>query len=452
MIVKGFAPYHIGYDELLMNIASTIIFSTLEQNGCTKKRLSEIIEKPQYGFTATSVKEPFGIKIVRITDIQKGTIDWSTVPYCECENPAQYLLKENDILFARSGSIGKSCIIISPEESIFASYLIRVRAKPNINPDFLFWFFQSKQYWTQILSEKIGSAQPNFNGQKLISLEICVPDISVQNSISEFLAAYQKKLLNESHEIPKLPSILHSVDKKVATLERLMAKIEELRRERAEAIEENEKICHTFSAKIFENIENFPLVDEICEVKGGVQKSQERTPTNNPRRYITVAHVQRNWIDINDPRFLETTDQEFERWKLLPGDVLVIEGNGSADQIGRTALFRGEIQDCIHQNHVIRIRPNQQLVDPEYLNVYLNSSLGQQQMKEISRTTSGLFNLSVGRIKSLKIPIPPPPEQRRIVAHLDHLQAKVDEVKRLQMETEREMEALVPAVLAKAFN
>jgi type I restriction enzyme S subunit len=238
----------------------------------------------------------------------------------------------------------------------------------------------------------------------------------------------------------------------VATLELLMAKIEEARKERTRAIEEKEKICYTFLAKKIENIGNFSLIEDVCEVKGGVQKCQERIPTNNPRRYITVAHVQRNLIDISDPRFLETTDQEFERWKLLPGDVLVIEGNGSADQIGRTALFRGEIKDCIHQNHVIRIRPNQKFVDPEYLNVYLNSSLGQQQMKEISRTTSGLFNLSVGRIKALKIPVPPLPEQHRIVVRLERLQAKVDAVKRLQMETEREMVALIPAVLAKAFG
>jgi len=141
-----------------------------------------------------------------------------------------------------------------------------------------------------------------------------------------------------------------------------------------------------------------------------------------------------------------------ERWRLLAGDVLVIEGNGSADQIGRTALFKGEIENCVHQNHVIRIRPNQEKILPEFLNIYLNSSSGQDEMKSISRTTSGLFNLSVGRINSLEVPLPPLPEQRRIVAYLDELQAKVDALRRLQAETGAELDALMPTVLDRAFK
>jgi type I restriction enzyme, S subunit len=192
-------------------------------------------------------------------------------------------------------------------------------------------------------------------------------------------------------------------------------------------------------------------VDEICEVRGGIQKSSVRTPGANPRRYITVAHVQRNRIDTSDPRYFEVSDAELELWRLLPGDVLVIEGNGSADQIGRAALFSGQIEDCVHQNHVIRVRPNSRLILPEYLNTYFNSPVGRDQMLERSRTTSGLFNLSVGRIKNIELPLPPLPEQRRIVAYLDDLQAKVDTVKGLQDESEAQLNALMPSILSRAF-
>jgi hypothetical protein len=83
-------------------------------------------------------------------------------------------------------------------------------------------------------------------------------------------------------------------------------------------------------------------------------KKREETPV----RYLTLAHVQRDRILTDNPRFFEVTPEEFERWRLLPGDLLIIEGNGSAEQIGRTALFRGEIDNCVHQDHVIRIRPD----------------------------------------------------------------------------------------------
>lgn len=64
-----------------------------------------------------------------------------------------------------------------------------------------------------------------------------------------------------------------------------------------------------------------------------------------------------------DPRYFEVTLQKLAHWRLPPGDVLIVEGNESADEIGRTALFRGEIADCVYQNHLIRVRPV-----PEVLN------------------------------------------------------------------------------------
>jgi len=457
MIIEGFAPYHIGYNELLMNISSTIIFSTLGQSGCTKKRLSEIIEKPQYGFTATSAKEPFGTKIVRITDIQKGTLDWSTVPYCECENSDQYLLKENDILFARSGSIGKSCIIKSPEESIFASYLIRVRAKLNINPDFLFWFFQSKQYWTQILSKKIGSAQPNFNGQKLISLEICVPDISVQNSIAEFLAAYQRKLLNESHEIPKLPSILHSVDKKVATLERLIAKIEEARRQRAKAIDKAEALVISEARHIFEKmkISPTPLSRWVDNSRGGIQTgpfgaqlgTSDFQDTGHP--LITIGNVQFGGLKLEGLRFVsEEKAKQLERYTVTKGDIIFAR----MGTVGRCCVVPEEVQGWLFNYHIIRVAPDQQRINPRYLHWIIQASPDIEAYLEEKIRGATRQGVNTKIVSGLPCRVPSLPEQCRIVADIDRFQAKVDEVKRLQVETEREMEALVPAVLAKAFG
>jgi type I restriction enzyme S subunit len=168
-------------------------------------------------------------------------------------------------------------------------------------------------------------------------------------------------------------------------------------------------------------------------------------------RYLTVAHVHRNEILTDSPRYFEVSAEELERWRLLPGDVLIIEGNGSADQIGRTALFRGEIENCVHQNHVIRIRPDKHRLMPEFLNTFLNSPAGQDVVQGQSRTSSGLRSLSVGRIKSICVPVPPLAEQRRIVGELDGLQMEVDALKRLQAETAAELGALLPSVLSRAF-
>lgn len=194
-------------------------------------------------------------------------------------------------------------------------------------------------------------------------------------------------------------------------------------------------------------------IGEICEVRGGIQKSPARTPKDHPTPYLTVAHVQRNRINAtSDFRYFEVSPDELERWRLLSGDLLIIEGNGSADQIGRVALFRGEIENCVHQNHVIRARPDQTIVFPDYLNIYLNSPLGQDEVQNRSRTTSGLRTLSVGRIREIEIPVPPLEEQRRLVAYLDGLQARVSALRAAQAETGKELSALMPSVLDRAFK
>ena len=155
-------------------------------------------------------------------------------------------------------------------------------------------------------------------------------------------------------------------------------------------------------------------IGDIAEVAGGIQKGPHREASANPVRYLTVAHVQRNRLLLDDPRFFEVTPAELQRWRLLKGDLLIIEGNGSADQIGRTALFRGEISDCVHQNHVIRIRPSKDEVDGEYLNSLMNSAVGQAAVQLQSSSSSGLRTLSVGKIREMFFQLPPLPEQRKI--------------------------------------
>jgi type I restriction enzyme S subunit len=157
---------------------------------------------------------------------------------------------------------------------------------------------------------------------------------------------------------------------------------------------------------------------DVCEIMGGISKGSHRTPKMHPVRYLTVAHVQTNELILSDERFFEVSPQELNRWRLEIGDLLIVEGNGSPDQVGRTALFKGEIADCVHQNHVIRARPDSHKLDSTFVNAYFNSDSGKVAIKRVSFTSSGLFTLSVGRLRDFPIPLPPLPEQRKIAAIL----------------------------------
>jgi type I restriction enzyme, S subunit len=101
------------------------------QTGWQWTRLGEIADNIQYGYTESSTKEPIGPKFLRITDIQNNEVIWKSVPYCKIDDAKKqnYMLKDGDLVFARTGAtVGKSYLLKGDfPESIFASYLIRVR-------------------------------------------------------------------------------------------------------------------------------------------------------------------------------------------------------------------------------------------------------------------------------------------------------------------------------------
>jgi len=356
----------------------------------------------------------------------KGVILRNEVFGSEIAAPKRHVLRFRDFLIskidARNGAFGLvpdllDGSVVSSDFPVFKLDLTR------IYPRFLEWMSRSNRFIDICKASSEGTTnRVRLKEDRFLASEIPLPSLDEQRRI-------------------------------VARIEELVARIEEAQELRRRAVEETNALMNNYGDELFHydgcSIES---IDSICEVRGGIQKSSERTPGSNPRRYITVAHVQRNWIDTSDPRYFEVSDEELEKWRLIPGDVLVIEGNGSADQIGRTALFSGEIRDCVHQNHVIRIRPNQKWILPDYLNGFLNSPHGQKQMRERSRTTSGLFNLSVGRIKSINIPLPSVLEQQIVIDKLQEMRSKLDALKRHQAETAAELDALLPAILERAFR
>lgn len=167
------------------------------------------------------------------------------------------------------------------------------------------------------------------------------------------------------------------------------------------------------------------LLSTWFDVKGGIQKSGKRAPARNAWPYLRVANVQRGELHLAEIAKFELFDDELDRYRLFPGDILVVEGNGSESEIGRCARWNGDIDNCVHQNHLIRCRPLVAGIE-HFIMLFLNSPDGMATMRSLAVTTSGLFNLSVGKIKAIEVVLPPLAEQQRIVAKVDELMAMCD--------------------------
>ena len=195
------------------------VFET-KGEGWEEKRLGEI-SKINYGYTEKASFEEIGPKFLRITDIQDNNVAWETVPYCKCKQSdlPKYKLETGDIVFARTGATtGKSYLLDNPPESIFASYLIRLKliSKKDFIPEFVAYYFQTKTYWDKINAGISGSAQGGFNASKLGELIFSFPEtLKDQQTIVQKLDAL-------SLETKKLETIYCT---KIADLEELKKSI-----------------------------------------------------------------------------------------------------------------------------------------------------------------------------------------------------------------------------------
>ncbi len=158
-------------------------------------RLGDVCERIHYGFNASAKPNNTGVRLLRITDIQENKVDWDTVPGCDYSESdlENYLLKENDIVIARTGgTIGKTFLVKNiPLKALFASYLIRAIPSNVIFPEYAKFFMESPIYWKQLYDAAGGAAQPNVNGTSLSNLAFPLPPLSEQKRI---VAEIEKQL------------------------------------------------------------------------------------------------------------------------------------------------------------------------------------------------------------------------------------------------------------------
>ena len=161
--------------------------------------LADACSAIDYGFTASASSSSDGPKFLRITDVVSGQIDWNSVPHVEASDDilAKYRLTDGDIVIARTGaSTGKSTYVKNPPSSVFASYLVRLRAKPEFDARFLAYLLKSSEFETYIrgvLGDK--SAQPNASASTMTAAPLSVPsNKEEQRAISHVLGTLDDKI------------------------------------------------------------------------------------------------------------------------------------------------------------------------------------------------------------------------------------------------------------------
>lgn len=293
---------------------------------------------------------------------------------------ARQVIKMNDVLVSMTRPNLNAVAIVPPEldGEICSTGFSVLRVKDVVLPKYLFHFVRSRRFIAATTSAVSGALYPAITASFLRSLSIPLPPLEEQRRI-------------------------------VWRLDRAV----EIRR-RADAARVNARaIIPAFFLDTFGDPATNPMgwpigkLGNHADVQGGVQVSAKRATLPVELPYLRVANVMRGSLNLSEIKLIRVTAAEARRTTLVRGDVLVVEGHGNPNEIGRAAVWDGSIADCSHQNHLIRVRPQMNCLASDYVENFLNSNSGRSILIQSGKTTSGLNTISTRNVKEISIPLPP---------------------------------------------
>ena len=156
-------------------------------------------------------------------------------------------------------------------------------------------------------------------------------------------------------------------------------------------------------------------LESMADVVSGItkgRKTKSEDLTEVP--YMAVSNVKDGYIDWTTVKTIEATQQEIEQYRLLADDVLMTEG-GDPDKVGRGAIIKEPLENCIHQNHIFRVRLDESVVLPEFFAEYLQHQRSKRYFLGCAKQTTGIASINMTQLRALPVLIPPLSKQEEFV-------------------------------------
>ncbi|MFD7001565.1 restriction endonuclease subunit S [Streptomyces mirabilis] len=169
----------------------------------------------------------------------------------------------------------------------------------------------------------------------------------------------------------------------------------------------------------------------VARLQNGLTVDAKRDVTGDvvTSPYLRVANVQAGSLDLESVTEITVPRSVAQRSTLRPGDVLMTEG-GDLDKLGRGTVWQGELDRCLHQNHIFAVRPDAQRLSGRFLAYVTQSLYGRHYFESTGTRTTNLASTNSSKIQSFPLPLPPLDEQRRIADFLDAETARIDALTR----------------------
>ena len=366
-------------------------------------RLKFLLERNDSGAWGTDPDHTRGTVVLRSTD---QTVDGTWKIY----DPAIRLLSEDEargttlhlgdlVVTKSSGSakhIGKTTLVnkaVADMRASFGNFMQRLRCKEGVDARFI-WYLLNHEIVRRQFDElsTTSTGLSNLTGTTIGEVEVPMVGALEQRAIADFL----------DRETARIDTLIEEQQRLI-----------DLLRERRRAV----------VAAAIADLPDWTRLKYKAEIQTGITLSGEGDPDWPEWPYLRVANVQVGSVDLSEVKMIRVQRDVAASSRLKPGDVLMTEG-GDLDKLGRGALWKGDVRDALHQNHVFAVRPSEQLL-PEFLVYLLEAPEARTYFETTARKTTNLASTNKRTLGNLPLPCPRISEQREVVALLDEQTSKI---------------------------
>ena len=391
--------------------------------GWAKCKLSDVCQfESGFAFKSESYKKE-GVPLIRISNIKDGTI---TTDGCVCIQEvveSRFHVVKGDLLIALSGATtGKMGVYDKDDDALLNQRVgnLRVISKTCFLPEYRNLFMESQT--ATILEQAWGGAQPNISPNTIIGFDILLPPY-----------AEQCRIVCKANELLALVSNIEFVQDQIETgVDDIITKVLDLAIHGKlvsqdpfdePAINLLRRINPDFKASDNLHYEGelpngwcFSTIGDLFRHNTG-KALNGKDQVGEELRYITTSNLYWDRFDLNEVRTMPFTEAEKEKCRATKGDLLVCEGG----DVGRAAIWPHDFDEMI-QNHIHRLRPREDISVRFYYYIFLLY----KQMGLIGGKGIAILGLSSRELDKMVVPVPPVPEQHRIVTVIENLFAQMD--------------------------
>lgn len=325
-----------------------------------------------------------------------------------------YICKAETVVIGRKGSINKPIFVETPFWNVDTAFGLYANSE-KLNSKYLYYFCEKFDF------EKLNTTVtiPSLTKSNLLNVEIPLPNLEKQKQIVELLDKVTSLIFLRKQQLSKLDELVKA------------------------------RFVEMFGDVLLNSMQ-WPekTLENMADIVSGITKGRKTAEADLQEvPYMAVSNVKDGYIDWTTVKTILATRQEIEQYRLMPDDILMTEG-GDPDKVGRGAIIKVPLKNSIHQNHIFRVRLDEQEILPSFFAEYLRHQKAKRYFLGCAKQTTGIASINMRQLRALPTLVPPLSLQKQFAAFVE----RVDRQKQTIQQSLEKLELMKKALMQEYFG